>query len=215
MSLRPSYVDSVRPLFDTYSELSSRDFQNKIKIVSQNTVVGSIEAYDIVSGLGTISSISVTNVGSGYTSVPNISIANPVDGTTSTGCSESVWRGSVGVVTVSTPGTGYTNTNPPLVLIGEPTITREEIGVDSYTGDYGDIVGVGTTSTGSQEQLYFDLYIPVGSFLRSSEYVGTGVTISGITTGDYLTIRNTNISIGDTFIREFLKFNYRYWNYST
>ena len=192
-----AYVDSVRPLFDTYSEAPSRDFQNKIKIVSQNTVVGA-SATAVVSGLGTISSISVTNVGSGYTSVPDISIANPVDGTTSTAVL-SLSGGSVGVVTVSTPGTGYTNTNPPLVLIGEPTITREEIGVDSYTGDYGSIVGVGTTTTGSQDQIYFDLYIPVDSFMRDSEYVGTGVTISTLSIGDYFTVRGTNISIGDTF----------------
>ena len=191
-----SYVDSVRPLFNTYSESADRDFQNKIKILSQNTLVGA-SATAVVSGLGTVS-VNVTNVGSGYTVAPTLSISNPFDGTRATG-TLTLSGGSVGIVTITNPGTGYTNTNPPLVLISEPTLTREEIEVDSYTGDYGNIVGLGTTSTGSQEQLYFDLYIPVQSFMRDAEYVGTSVTISSISTNDYLTIFNTNVSIADTF----------------
>jgi len=151
----------------------------------------------VVSGLGTVS-VNVTNVGSGYTVAPTLSISNPSDGTRATG-TLTLSGGSVGIVTITNPGTGYTNTNPPIVLIGEPTLTREEIEVDSYTGDYGNIVGLGTTSTGSQEQLYFDLYIPVQSFMRDAEYVGTSVTISSISTNDYLTIFNTNVSIADTF----------------
>ena len=191
-----AYVDSIRPLFDTYSESGDRGFQNKIKILSQDTLVGA-SATAVVSGLGTVS-ISVNNVGSGYTVAPTLSIANPSDGTRATG-TLTLSGGSVGVVTITNPGTGYTNTNPPLVLVSEPTLTREEIEVDSYAGDYGNIVGLGTTSTGSQEQLYFDLYIPVQSFMRDAEYVGTSVTISSISTNDYLTIFNTNVSIADTF----------------
>jgi hypothetical protein len=194
-----AYVDSVRPLFNTYTESGDRDFQNNIKILSQDTSVSAV-ATASVSGLGTVS-INITNVGSGYTVAPTLSIANPSDGTRATG-TLTLSGGSVGVVTITNPGTGYTNTNPPLVLVSEPTLIREEIEVDSYTGDYGNIVGLGTTSTGSQHQLYFDLYIPVQSFMRDAEYVGTGVTISTLTTGDYFTIRNTNISIGSTFASE-------------
>jgi len=191
-----AYVDSVRPLFNTHSESGDRDFQNKIKILSQDTSVSSV-ATATVSGLGTVS-VNVTNVGSGYTVAPTLSISNPSDGTRATG-TLTLSGGSVGVVSVTNPGTGYTNTNPPLVLISEPTLVREEIEVDSYTGDYGNIVGLGTTSTGSQHQLYFDLYIPVQSFMRDAEYVGSSVTISSISTNDYLTIFNTNVSIADTF----------------
>jgi hypothetical protein len=164
--------------------------------LSQDTLV-SASATATVSGLGTVS-ISVTNVGSGYTVAPTLSIANPSDGTRATG-TLTLSGGSAGVVSITNPGTGYTNTNPPLVLVSEPTLIREEIEVDSYTGDYGNIVGLGTTSTGSQHQLYFDLYIPVQSFMRDAEYVGSSVTISSISTNDYLTIFNTNVSIADTF----------------
>jgi len=69
-----AYVDSVRPLFDTYTESGERSFQNKIKILSQDSLVGA-SATAIVSGLGTISSINVTNVGAGYTQAVDISIA--------------------------------------------------------------------------------------------------------------------------------------------
>ena len=111
---------------------------------------------------------------------------------------------SVGSVTITNPGSGYTNTNPPIVHIGEPTLVREEMNVDGYSGDYGTIVGVGTTSTGSQEQLYFDMYIPVDSFMRDGQYVGTSVTVTtlGSPAGDYFTVYGTNISIGNTFASE-------------
>ena len=35
-----AYVNSIRPLFNTDTESNDRDFQNKIKIISQNTQVG-------------------------------------------------------------------------------------------------------------------------------------------------------------------------------
>ena len=74
-----AYVDNVRPLFDYNSESNDRDFQNKIKIISQNTLVGA-SATAIVSGLGTVS-ISLNNTGIGYTVTPSLSIINPKDGT--------------------------------------------------------------------------------------------------------------------------------------
>ena len=45
-----AYVDNVRPLFDTYTESGDRDFQNKIKIISQDTQVGAtLQVGEIVS----------------------------------------------------------------------------------------------------------------------------------------------------------------------
>ena len=62
-----TYVDNVRPLFNYNSESNDRDFQNKIKIISQNTLV------TVVSGLGTVS-ISINNTGVGYTVTPTLSL---------------------------------------------------------------------------------------------------------------------------------------------
>ncbi len=194
------YVDTVRPLYDADNESAIRYFQNKIEIISQDSIV-SASATAIVSSAGTITSISITNSGIGYTLSPQVTISTPVGiGTTQrASATATVSSGSVNSVTVVNPGLGYTTSNPPSVLIEDPRTIREEIGVSSYRGDYGIVVGLGTTDSGSQEQIIFDFFIPEDSFMRNINLVGTAVTISGISTGDYFTIYGTNTSIGNTF----------------
>ena len=194
------YVDTVRPLYDGENESAVRSFQNKIEIVSQDSIV-SASATAVVSSAGTITSISITNSGVGYTQSPQVTISTPVGlGTTQrASATATVSGGSVNSVTVVNPGSGYTTSNPPSVLIEDPRTIREEINVLDYTGDYGIVVGLGTTDSGSQEQIIFDLFIPQDSFMRNIALVGTAVTISGISTGDYFTIYGTNTSIGNTF----------------
>ena len=194
------YVDTVRPLYDAENETALRSFQNKIEIVSQDSIV-SASATAVVSSAGTITSISVTNSGIGYTLSPQVTISTPVGvGTTQRASgTATISGGSVTSVTVANPGSGYTTSNPPSVLIEDPRTIREEINVLDYTGDYGIVVGLGTTDSGSQEQIIFDLFIPQDSFMRNIALVGTAVTISGISTGDYFTIYGTNTSIGNTF----------------
>ena len=194
------YVDTVRPLYDADNETALRSFQNRIEIISQDSIV-SASATAVVSSAGTITSISITNSGVGYTQSPQVTISTPVGvGTTQRASATStVSGGSVNSVTVVNPGSGYTTSNPPSVLIEDPRTIREEINVLDYTGDYGIVVGLGTTDSGSQEQIIFDLFIPQDSFMRNIALVGTAVTISGISTGDYFTIYGTNTSIGNTF----------------
>ena len=194
-----AYVDSVRPLYGAENEANIRSFQNKIKIVSQNTLVGAA-ATASVSGLGTVS-VNITNIGSGYDVAPTLSITNPSDGTRATG-TLSISSGSVDTVTITNPGTGYTNTNTPLVLISEPALIREEIDVYSYAGDYGILVGFGLSTTGSGNELILDFYIPTDSFMRDIEYVGTGITVSGIGTGDYFSIFSSNVDTIETINSE-------------
>ena len=65
------------------------------------------------------------------------------------------------------PGSGYTSTNPPLVLIGPPARQTESCDViqnTGYSGDSGIIVGLGTTSVGvGSTGLMFHLHIPLDS----------------------------------------------------
>ena len=190
-----AYVDSVRPLFGANNEATGRTFQNKIKIVSQNTLVGA-SATASVSGLGTVS-VNITDIGSGYVVAPTLSITNPSDGTRATG-TLSISSGSVDTVNITNPGTGYTNTNPPLVLISEPSLIREEIDVYSYTGDYGILVGFGISTISGQNEIILDFHIPTDSFMRDSKYVGTGITVSGIGTGDYFSIFSSNVDTIET-----------------
>ena len=49
------------------------------------------------------------------------------------------------------------------------------------------------------DQFFFDLWITPDSFMRNSTYVGTAITVSGLDTGDYLTVFNTDVGIGATF----------------
>jgi len=195
------YVDTVRPLYDANNEATIRSFQDVITIVSQDNIVGA-SATAIVSGLGTISSLTITNPGIGYTVAPQVTIANPVGLDTTSRASVTSTISGVGTVatlTVSSPGTGYTSSNPPIVLIETPNVIREKANVTSYTGDDGIVVGVGTTVSGSQDQFFFDLFIPMHSPLRNASVVGTAITISGISTSEYLVISDTDISIGSTF----------------
>jgi len=198
------YVDNVTPIFDQFNELAETDlskYQRKINITSQDTLTAAA-ATAIVSTAGTISSFDVTTAGFGYTVAPAVTVQTPVGlGTTQRATGTAVLSGStVSSITVTAPGTGYTGTSVPEVLIEPPVSVIETSVPTEYAGDFGIIVGVGTTTSGSDSQIYFDTFIPLDSVIRDYTYVGLGSTsISGISTGDYLVITNTNLSVGGTF----------------
>ena len=187
------YVDSVRPLFNNYGESSDRGFQNKIKIISQDTLVGAKAQVGQIVSLGSITDIKVTNPGVGYTQVPDVSIASPVNGDRAT-ATATLSGGSIDSITITDDGLGYTSDNPPVVLVGEPSVVTEEILVSEYSGDYGILVGFGLSTTSSGNELILDFYIPTDSYMRDSDYVGSGITVSGISTGDYFTVFNSSVN---------------------
>ena len=198
------HVDTVRPLFNADNEQNLRGFQKKININTQDTLVGATVTA-IIGADGGVSSFGITNIGQGYSGLSTVSIkvAAPVGlGNTqaATGIGTLNASGTLVSASVITPGTGYTYTAPPVTLIQTPTLTEEDMSVNTYTGDHGIIVGFGTTTftagLGTQTQVIFDFYIPVGSEMRDTDLVGTAVTVSGISTGDYFTIYNSNIGLG-------------------
>ena len=194
------YVENIRPLFNQNNEGAGiSTYQEPLIFRSQDTLTAAA-ATATVSTAGTITAFTVTTAGFGYTVAPSVTVTTPVGvGTTARATGTAVLSGStVGSITVTSPGTGYSSV-APAVLIEPPTIVTEEAIAYSYEGDFGTIVGVGTTTSGSQSQFYFDTYIPQGSFMRDSLKVGTAVTVSGISTGDYLVVLNTNLSVGGTF----------------
>jgi len=195
------YVESVKTFFDNENEFSSSTYKTKVRIVSQDTLVGA-SATAVVSGLGTISSIVIDNPGIGYTSVPSVTIANPVGlGTTQRADATATISagGTVTSISITSPGTGYTSSTPPVVLISQPVVKEETITNVIYSGDFGVVSGVNTTSVGvASTGIVFDLYIPQDSFLRDANLVGTAVTVSGISTGDYFIVRQSNVGNGVT-----------------
>ncbi len=198
------FVESVKTFFDSIKENNEK--QDKIRIVSQNNVVGA-SATAIVSIAGTITSVSIVNGGIGYTFAPSVTFANPVGlgSTQRATATSSVTSGVVTSITITSPGSGYIVSNPPVILIEEPKSSEyvEEISSVTYSGDFGIISGVSTTSVGvASTGIVFDLIIPSGSFLRDSSIVGAAVTISGIQTGYYFVVYNSNIGSGVTSLRQ-------------
>lgn len=188
------FVESVKTFFDNSRE--SLTLYDKIILTTQDSLV-SAAATALVSIAGTISSIVLNNGGLGYSTNPSISI-----GGDSATASASVTNGIVTNVNVINPGIGYTFTNPPQVLIESPTLKYEVIDDVLYDGDFGKIVAINTTSVGvASTGLVLDFLVPPDSFLRDLNVntVGLSTTgISGIQTGYYFTLRNTNIGSGVT-----------------
>jgi len=195
------FVESLKTFFDSEKENVTEAFRTKIEIISQDTIV-SAAATALVSASGTISSVIISNGGVGYSTNPEVTISNPVGlGSTqrATASANISVGGTVSSISVSSPGTGYTNTNPPVVLIEEPSPTTEEISNVNYSGDFGIVSGISTVSVGvASTGLVFDLIIPENSFLRDSTIVGTGITVSGIQTGYYFVVFNSNVGNGLT-----------------
>jgi hypothetical protein len=192
------FVDSIRPFFNPLNENDTTlNFQKDILILSQDSKV-SAAATAIVSSGGTISSIVISDGGFGYSSAPTITIENSVGfGSTATATS-SITAGIVTSVSITGPGTGYTTTNVPNVLIAPPSFSIEENTVVTYEGDFGIITGISTTTVGvASTGIIFDFLIPKDSPLRNSSITGF-TTISGIATGYYFVIHNSNIGQGVT-----------------
>ena len=198
-------VDNVRPFFNPTNEnnaggSSPLAFQNSVIIISQDNKVGA-SATAVVSIAGTITSIVISDGGVGYTTTPTVSISQPIGfGTTAAQntavASATVSGGVVTGITVTFGGGGYISTIPPQVLIESPGIIKETGGVASYAGDSGVIVGFGTTATG----ITFDFFIPTNSYLRDTSVVGSALTVSGIGTGDYFLVYDSNIGSASTSI---------------
>ena len=198
------YVDSLRPIFNPFNEREDSDdlgFQKKVKFFNQGVKVGAAGTA-IVSAAGTISSVDITDGGVGYTTAV-VSFASTVGIATTTQAFGSVIIGAAGTVTgiaITSPGVGYTSTNVPSVLISPPTFVSEVNSVSSYSGDQGVIVGFGTTTISTKDQMIFDFYIPEDSFLRISGLTGTAITMSGIGTNDIFVVTGSNVGDATTSI---------------
>ena len=125
---------------------------------------------------------------------PTVTIGSTLGVTTIATTTATITSGVVDSVTI-TDGGGYYS-EPPVVIFEQPKISKESINVSSYEGDYGTIVGFGTTTVGSETRIIFDLFIDQGSFLRDTNIVGSAITVSGISTGDFFTVYNSNIGDG-------------------
>ena len=200
------FVDSLKTFFDSYKENATTSYISDIEIISQDEIRRAT-ATATVSVAGTISSITLTDPGIGYTFTPSVTVQKKI-GISSTNVAIAtayISSGSITSIGIVTSGIGYSQTNPPLILIESPTSKIERIKNVSYEGDFGSIVGISTTSlVGIPTGIEFTLYVPSDSYVRNSIINNSTITstgISGIQTGYYFVVRNSNIGYGVTSLR--------------
>ena len=179
-------------------------------MILDRTIKTGVAATAIVSGTGGISTVSISDGGSGYPAAPHVSIGVTAGigtitagiGTTTTNATAIATVSGVGTisaVTITNAGAGYTNTNPPIVMIESESVTQDTLTSIKYDGDFGDIVGIATTAVaGIGTALQLDLYVPDTSILRDSSIVDTAISVSGIQSGYYFTAFETNVGSGVT-----------------
>jgi len=211
------FVDSVRPFFNPINESSiNLNFQKDITLVDYTIdKVGAAATVNITDN-GTIDTFVISNGGIGYTSSnpPFVAIQSPVGFATTcraTATAQVSTAGTVFLIESGIVGLGYTNDptvgagltlTAPAVLIAPPTITQEKNTIISYEGDFGIITGIATTSTAvAPIGLNFDLIIPENSVLRNST-ITNYTSISGLQTGYYFCVFNSNVGSGVTSLDE-------------
>ena len=194
------WVDSVSTLFDYVNENVNQDYIGDVEIITDNSTVSGASCTAIVSSSGSIDSISITDGGYGYQNNPTISISLPyyLSSGERAEVSSSITSGILDTVSVTNPGLGYTNSSPPLVLVEPPVLKREELKKVTYTGDFGIISGISTTTVGSSPALEFELVIPSNSILRDSNYVESAITNSQLAPGNYFMIYGSTVGTGVT-----------------
>lgn len=105
--------------------------------------------------------------------------------------------GTISALSITEGGFGFNPSSPAIVLISPPSAKYETITNVDAVGDFGVIVGVGTSSTGVSTtspmiRFNFDsdssLYVAKYSFIARS----------GISTGDYFIIKNSCVGRGTT-----------------
>jgi hypothetical protein len=164
------------------------------------------EPLSVVSAGTTISSIGIGSIAISIETL-NTEVKNNVNfkiglGITALAVSSISIGGTVSSISITNPGSGYSTSNPPIVLIEPPQPKYEIIDNISYSGDFGVITGIKTTTVGvASTGIIFDLFIPLSSPLRDGKSVTVGVAttgISGIQTGYYFVINKSNVGKGIT-----------------
>jgi hypothetical protein len=208
-----AYVESIRTFFDYKKENAANEYINSIDIYTQDSI-SAASARAIVGSSGSITEIIVDNGGFGYNTNPEVAVQNPIlldssfeelsifdliqDSSRAT-ATANVINGSVDTITVGLGGTGYSQENPPLVLVAEPKPLGETAFQVIYEGDFGSITGIATTIVGvSSLGIIFEFSIDENSPLRDPEILMNPVVQSGIKTDYYFVAKNTILGYGLT-----------------
>ena len=213
------FVDDAHSFFkeSNYSGITVTEVD--ALITSGDINVGA-SATAIVSVAGTIKDFVITNGGSGYSGTVDIGIAAPSGvekivgvGTTAT-ATVTITNGQISDIDVVNPGLGYTFTNPPHVVIGEPNFNYEKITrIQNAQGYTGIITGISTTNRGSVSGGAIKFFYhavkedPNGELTNATAselQVGYPILVSGTKVGNAVTSvdssNNNVIGIGTQFL---------------
>ena len=114
--------------------------------------------------------------------------------------------GSISSITVNNGGFGYISTSDIGVIISPPTAVYENIDSVNVIGDYGKLIGIGTSASGistTTPMIIFTLQSDVGlntTKIGSTIDLNPLIVRSGISTGDYFVAFNTITGTGVTSI---------------
>lgn len=177
------FVDNVKTFFDNDKEpITKRD----IFIISQEEKRSAQVEAEISSGA--LQNLIIIDSGVGYSDAPTVKVSKPIGiGITAIVTSTINANGELDSLVITNPGSGYTTI--PQVIVESPKQKFESINDVEFEGDFGVIVGVATTATGA----IFDLFVPLNSAIRDSEINPNASAVSGISTGYYFKILNSNI----------------------
>lgn len=109
----------------------------------------------------------------------------------------SINNGILTSININDGGFGYVNSSDIQTIASSPTPLYEKINTISAIGDYGKIIGIGTSSVGigtTSPMLIFSIQSDVGlntNRIGESTQLNPFIVRSGITTGDYFVAYNT------------------------
>ena len=148
---------------------------------------------------GYIDEVTILDGGSGYSYPPIISVdVNVGTASSQTPLLVATINDDIGsIINVSIAQTGTNFITPPTLTVNKPDLKGETLTDVEYFGDYGNIVGVATTSIiGASNGLRFQLEIPGDSILRDQSISGFAVTTSRLDEDYFFKISNSNIGSG-------------------
>ena len=186
---------------------------SSVKIISQNESKVAEATSTINTSTKEVTQITVGNAGFGYATAPKVSIQPPTElftyqvseGTdgkkyflktsnTATATATINSEGTVTGITVTNPGVGYTFT--PLVSIELPKLIEESFSNIGYNGDRGTIIGINSSSNGSNSGVSTDSPALIFDLYTTQQLPGAASTKSGIVTGQYIVIKGTSFGDG-------------------
>ena len=184
------FIDTPGEFFN-YENEGSPSFDIRIVSGESDPVAAAITS--TVSAEGTISNLTIVSGGSGYVSAPTVHIQAPPTqigvgiGTTAT-ATLTINNGSVNEFTITNPGLGYSQINPPNVIVSLPSALKSELvtGITSIRGNQGVITGIKITSVNGNlgiaftavSQREFDevVFVPGNPIYIYETEIGDGVT---------------------------------------